>query len=199
MERGQGVEQRGDGAGRHHPDHDPAGQQPGHVVHRLAGRGRGRERGPGVRQGRRPAAVSVAIRPDRSIRAAPRSRSSWRTCALTPDWLTWTRSAARVKFASSATATKYSSCLNSITSHSSFKKNYLLDFLTSRGQAGQCRTGDDAGHDTDPDADADPPHRHPDNRRRGQLAAGTEDHAWPGEGPSAGGSHPALRRARQGR
>ena len=93
VERGQGVEQRGDGAGRHHPDHDPAGQQPGHVVHRLADRGRGRERGPGVRQAAAPAAVSVATRPDRSIRGAPRSRSSWRICALTPDWLTWTRSA----------------------------------------------------------------------------------------------------------
>jgi hypothetical protein len=54
VERAQGVEQRGDGAGRHHPDHDPAGEQPRHVVHRLADRGRGRERGPGVRQGRRP-------------------------------------------------------------------------------------------------------------------------------------------------
>ena len=54
VERGQGVEQRGDGAGRHHPHHDLAGEQPGHVVHRLADRGRRRERGPGVRQGRRP-------------------------------------------------------------------------------------------------------------------------------------------------
>jgi hypothetical protein len=33
-----------------------------------------------------------------------------------------------VKFASSATATKYSSCLSSITSNSSYEKNYLLDF-----------------------------------------------------------------------
>ena len=75
-----------------------------------------------------PAPVSVATRPDRSMRAAPRSRSSWRIWALTPDWLTCTRCAARVKFASSATATKYSSCRSSITSDSSYKKNYLLDF-----------------------------------------------------------------------
>ena len=39
-----------------------------------------------------PAPVSVATRPDRSISGAPRSRSSWRICALTPDWLTCTRS-----------------------------------------------------------------------------------------------------------
>src|SRR5829696_1549518 len=37
---------------------------------------------------------------------APSSRSSCLTWALTPDWLMWTRSAARVKLASSATATK---------------------------------------------------------------------------------------------
>ena len=91
-----------------------------------------------------PAAVSVATRPDRSISGAPRSRSSWRICALTPDWLTWTRSAARVKLASSATATKYSSCLSSITSDSSFKKNYLLDFFTTPARLGR-RTGGTSG------------------------------------------------------
>ena len=117
-----------------------------------------------------PAAVSVATRPDRSIRDAPRSRSSWRTCALTPDWLTWTRSAARVKFASSATATKYSSCLNSITTHSSFEKKYLLDFLTSPrpGWAVQDRR---AARTIAPVTR--------NNRRRGQPGRGTEDHAWP--------------------
>ena len=128
VERGERVEQRGDGARGHHPDHDPAGEQPGDVVHRLPDCGRGGERGPGVRQRRRPAPVSVATRPDRSMRVAPRSRSSWRIWALTPDWLTRTRCAARVKFASSATATKYSSCRSSITSDSSYKKNNLLDF-----------------------------------------------------------------------
>ena len=44
-----------------------------------------------------------------------------RIWALTPDWLMCTRSAARVKFASSATATKYSSCLSSITRDSSYE------------------------------------------------------------------------------
>jgi hypothetical protein len=33
-----------------------------------------------------------------------------------------------VKFASSATATKYSSCRNSTTADSSFDRNHLLDF-----------------------------------------------------------------------
>lgn len=39
-----------------------------------------------------------------------------------------TRSAARVKFCSSATATKYSSCLSSMTADSSFQQTHLLDF-----------------------------------------------------------------------
>ena len=84
---------------------------------------RGRARAPPA-----PAAVRVAVRPDRSISVAPRSCSSCRIWALTPDWLMCTRSAARVKFASSATATKYSSCLSSITRDSSYEQNDLLDF-----------------------------------------------------------------------
>ncbi|HEY5178156.1 MAG TPA: hypothetical protein VIJ07_00010 [Dermatophilaceae bacterium] len=68
---------------------------------------------------RRPAVVTLDVRPDLLISLAPSSCSSWRICALTPDWLIRTRSAARVKFASSATATKYSSCLSSITTNTS--------------------------------------------------------------------------------
>ena len=75
-----------------------------------------------------PAGVRLADRPDRSISSAPRSCSSCRICALTPDWLMCTRSAARVKLASSATATKYSSCLSSITRDSSYEHDNLLDF-----------------------------------------------------------------------
>jgi hypothetical protein len=66
-----------------------------------------------------PAAVKVAVRPDRSKSVAPRSSSSFRICALTPDWLMCTRFAARVKFSSPATAMKYSSCLSSISRNSS--------------------------------------------------------------------------------
>ena len=62
-----------------------------------------------------PASVSRAAREDRSMSAAPTSCSSCRIWALTPDWLMCTRPAARVKLASSATATRYSSCRNSIT------------------------------------------------------------------------------------
>ena len=54
-----------------------------------------------------PASVSRTDRPDRSEpAAAPSSDSSRRTCALTPGCATCTRDAARVKLASSATATK---------------------------------------------------------------------------------------------
>jgi ribosomal protein L34E len=56
-----------------------------------------------------PTSVSRTVRPDRSSNSWPSSRSSRRIWALTPGWATWTRSAARVKLASSATATKYSS------------------------------------------------------------------------------------------
>jgi hypothetical protein len=40
-----------------------------------------------------------------------------------------------VKFASSATAMKYSSCLSSISRDSSYDKNHLLDFWRGAGQA----------------------------------------------------------------
>ena len=49
-----------------------------------------------------PAVVRVGVRPDLLVSVAPRSCSSCRICALTPDWLMCSRSAARVKFASSA-------------------------------------------------------------------------------------------------
>ena len=128
VERGERVEQRRDGAAADHADDEPAADQPVHVVDRVPQRlGRG-ERGPGVVERRRAGRVSVAVRAD-GRSAARRARcSSWRTWALTPDWLMCTRSAARVKLASSATATKYSSCLSSITTDSSHQKNYLLDF-----------------------------------------------------------------------
>ncbi|MCR3752740.1 hypothetical protein LX88_006735 [Lentzea californiensis] len=69
-----------------------------------------------------PTSVSVTVRPDRSSRACPSSRSSRRTCALTPGWATWTRSAARVNEPDSATATKYSSWRSSITDD--YRKQY---------------------------------------------------------------------------
>jgi hypothetical protein len=56
-----------------------------------------------------PASVSLMVRPERSNSRSPSSDSSRLTCALTPGWATCTRAAARVKLASSATATKYSS------------------------------------------------------------------------------------------
>ncbi len=56
-----------------------------------------------------PTSVSRTDRPERSRSCWPSSASSRRTCALTPGWATCTRAAARVKLASSATATKYSS------------------------------------------------------------------------------------------
>ncbi len=61
-----------------------------------------------------PTAVSRTARPDRSNSGSPSSRSSWRICALTPGWATCSRAAALVKPASSATATKYSSCRSSM-------------------------------------------------------------------------------------
>ena len=66
-----------------------------------------------------PTSVSRTAPGVRSNSSWPSSRSSRRTCALTPDCATWTRSAALVKFASSATATKYPSCLSSITDDAS--------------------------------------------------------------------------------
>ena len=48
--------------------------------------------------------------------------------AIDADLAAGPRSAARVKFASSTTATKYSSCRKSITVHSSFDSKHLLDF-----------------------------------------------------------------------
>ena len=72
--------------------------------------------------------VTLDVRPDLLISLAPSSCSSWRIWALTLDWLIRSRSAARVKFAASATATKYSSCLSYITTNTSLQKNYLLDF-----------------------------------------------------------------------
>ena len=56
-----------------------------------------------------PTSVSRTERPDRSSSCCPSSDSSRRTCALTPGCATCTRLAARVKLASSATATKYCS------------------------------------------------------------------------------------------
>jgi hypothetical protein len=66
-----------------------------------------------------PASVSVTVRPVRSSSGRPSSRSSCLICALTPGCATCRRSAARVKLASSATATKYSSWRSSITMDSS--------------------------------------------------------------------------------
>ncbi len=66
VERGKRVEQRSDGAGRDHADHDPAPDQAVHVVHRLPQSVDRRERVTGVsergRSGgghRAPAARSV--------------------------------------------------------------------------------------------------------------------------------------------
>src|ERR1035437_4309089 len=98
-----------------------------------------------------PAAVRLAERPDLSMRVAPRSCSSCRIWALTPDWLICTRSAARVKFASSATAMKYSSCLSSISRDSSYEKNDLLDFSREDGQADSAGTSTLNGRTPVPD------------------------------------------------
>ncbi len=62
----------------------------------------------------RPAPVSSTLRVVRVKSAAPSSRSRARTEADSPDWETIIRWAALVKCRSSATATKYSSCLNSM-------------------------------------------------------------------------------------
>ena len=48
VERGEGVEQRGDGAADDHADGEPAADQAGHLAHRLADRRGGGERGAGV-------------------------------------------------------------------------------------------------------------------------------------------------------
>src|ERR1700755_1792567 len=82
------------------------------------------------------AGVSVADRAERSNSSAPSSDSSALTCALTPDWLMCTRTAARVKLASSATATQYSSCLKSITVDSSSYQDYELDFSLRPSEGG---------------------------------------------------------------
>ncbi len=88
--------------------------------------GDGGEGGPGIREHRRRLLRSPApVRPERSNRSWPSSRSSRRIWALTPGWATWTLSAARVKFASSTTATKYSSWRSSISSDST--KPVLID------------------------------------------------------------------------
>jgi hypothetical protein len=93
-----------DHAHRDLPAHQ-AGQvvdgQPGVATASRAARANGRTADP--------TSVSRTERPDRSSNCWPSSDSSRRTCALTPGCATCTRLAARVKLASSATATKYSS------------------------------------------------------------------------------------------
>jgi hypothetical protein len=102
LKRGEGVEQWSDRARRDHVDHEPPLDQSDNLVDCLPHGVHGREYGAGVHERSRPAVVTVAVRPERSSRFAPSSRSSWRIWAFTPDWLMCTRSAARVKFASSA-------------------------------------------------------------------------------------------------
>ncbi len=65
-----------------------------------------------------PTSVSSTVRPERSSRAWTSSRSSRRNWALTPGWATCSFAAALVKFASSATVTKYTNCRRSITNNS---------------------------------------------------------------------------------
>jgi len=74
-----------------------------------------------------PAAVNRTVRRDRSSSGCPSSRSSRWIWALTAGCATWMRRAARVKLASSATATKYSSCRNSIADDYSFWSKSILD------------------------------------------------------------------------
>src|SRR5512144_419587 len=50
-----------------------------------------------------------------------------------PDWVMCTRSAARVKLASSATATRYFNCRSSIIGDSSHQQKHELDFCSDRG------------------------------------------------------------------
>src|ERR1700733_11909138 len=61
-----------------------------------------------------PGAVSTICRFDRSNSSTPNSFSSLATDADSADCTTWIRWAAREKFSSPATATKYSNCRNSI-------------------------------------------------------------------------------------
>lgn len=54
MERGERVEQPGDGAGGDHADHQPSPDQGRHLLDRLPGGRGGGQRRPGVRQRRTP-------------------------------------------------------------------------------------------------------------------------------------------------
>src|SRR6478735_5445202 len=63
-----------------------------------------------------PASVGTAPRPLRTSRVWRSSTSSSRTCRLSAGWATSSSIAARVKLPSSATRTKYSSCLRSMES-----------------------------------------------------------------------------------
>ena len=128
VEGGQRVEQRGDGARRDHADHQSTADEPVHLVHRLAYGLDGRQHGPrllerggaGGRQARRAAGPVEERRTEVLLELADLRAD---TGLADVD----TRRGA-VKFASSATATKYSSCLSSITDDSSNHLYDLLDF-----------------------------------------------------------------------
>ena len=115
VERRQDVEQWGDGASRDHPDREAASDQPIDFVDGLA-HGVNREQcGPGMRERRRPCGGEGGVAAGAVDKRGTEIGLELADWALTPDWLMCTRSAARVKFASSATATRYSSCLSSMT------------------------------------------------------------------------------------
>ena len=95
---GERVEEHRDGAGRDHADRHPAADQAGKLVRGPPGSAARRPAPPGRTAGsrhrRRWAGPCARLR---SSNVWPSSRSSRRICALTPDWLTCTRAAARVK------------------------------------------------------------------------------------------------------
>src|ERR1700733_14587822 len=82
-----------------------------------------------------PAAVSAIWRLERSKSLVPSSFSSLPTDADNADCTTWIRWAAREKFSSAATATKYSSCRSSIKI--TYRESRLLQsiFLVGRDQS----------------------------------------------------------------
>ncbi len=109
MERGQGVEQRRHGAGGDHADLEPAPHKLVDVVDGVTDRAGGGQCGAGVCEG-----GLSGHGERRDARRAVEQRGAQIVLELSDlcadnDWLTCTRAAARVKLASSATATKYSS------------------------------------------------------------------------------------------
>ena len=128
MEGGERVEQRGDGAGRHHADRDPAPDQSGDVVDRAADARHRREHGPGVLEGRR------AGRGERGAAARPVDQRRAEVAFQLPDLradpgladVDALRGAGEVRFLGDGDEVLQLPQFH--TSDSSYQKNYLLDF-----------------------------------------------------------------------